>query len=81
MKDQNDIKTGELQLHDEQLRKPVGRPRVYASAAERQRAYRQRLKESGKRVVQRVMRDVRDASAPLVSDIIDLSEVRPAWRW
>lgn len=52
-----------------------GRPRQHASAAERQRAYRQRLKEQGRRVIQRVVADVRD-DKPLHSDIIDLSEVR-----
>lgn len=56
----------------------VGRPRKYASAAERQKAYRERLKAEGKRVVSRVMRDVRDTSAPLVSDVLDLSPVKGA---
>ena len=52
-----------------------GRPRQYASAAERQKAYRERLKSEGKRVVTRVMRDMR-GDAPLVSDVLDLSQVR-----
>jgi hypothetical protein len=52
-----------------------GRPRQYASAAEKQRAYRERLKAEGKRVITRVVRDVRD-DQPLQSDIIDLSETR-----
>lgn len=54
----------------------AGRPRKYASAADRQKAYRERLKADGKRVVSRVTRDVRDTSAPLVSDVLDLSEVK-----
>jgi hypothetical protein len=52
-----------------------GRPQQYASAAEKQRAYRERLKAEGKRVVARVVRDVR-GDQPLQSDIIDLSQVR-----
>lgn len=54
----------------------VGRPKKYANAAERQKAYRARLKERGKRVSSRVVPDRRDRSEPLKSDIIDLSEVR-----
>lgn len=69
-------KTPAPQQHDEQPRPGVGRPRQYASAAERQRAYRARLKEAGKRVITRVVRDVRDDARPLASDVIDLSEVR-----
>ena len=80
MKDENDNKTGELLPSDAKPRNPVGRPRVYTTAAERQRAYRERLKVGGKRVIQRVVRDVRDEARLLKSDIIDLSEVRPAWR-
>lgn len=59
-------------------KKSVGRPRLYADAAARQRAYRARLKGRGLRVVSRVVRDVRDVrdDAPLHSDIIDLSAVR-----
>lgn len=76
MKDKNDSKTGELLAQPQQESKGVGRPKVYASAAERQRAYRQRLKAEGKRVVSRVTRDVRDTSAPLVSDVLDLSQVK-----
>lgn len=53
-----------------------GRPRVYATAAERQRAYRQRLKLAGKRVLSRVVRDVR-VGVPLESNVIDLSAIRP----
>jgi|LSQX01.3.fsa_nt_gb hypothetical protein len=52
-----------------------GRKRIYANAAERQRAYRQRMKERGVRVVTTVVKDVRN-EAELKSDIIDLSEVR-----
>lgn len=58
-------------------RRVVGRPALYASQADRQRAYRQRLKERGMREVSRIVRDVRPAQ-PLRSDVIDLSEVR---RW
>ena len=77
MKDQNDLKTGEL-LPVVDAPRGVGRPRQYASAAERQKAYRQRLKEQGKRVVARVVRDVRNEAQPLVSDVLDLSAVRGA---
>lgn len=76
MKDKNDSKTGELLAQPQQESRGGGRPKVYASAAERQRAYRQRLKAEGKRVVSRVVRDVRDESQPLVSDVLDLSQVR-----
>lgn len=74
MKDKNDSKTGELLSGGEQPR-PVGRPKQYASAAARQKAYRERLKAEGKRVVSRVVRDVR-GDAPLVSDVLDLSQVK-----
>ena len=77
MKDENDQKTVDL-LTDLDTPRGVGRPRQYASPAERQRAYRQRLKEQGKRVVSRVVRDVRDEKKPLVSDVLDLSQVRGA---
>ena len=77
MKDENDQKTVDL-LTDLGVPRGVGRPRQYANAAERQRAYRQRLKEQGKRVVSRVVRDVRDEEKPLVSDVLDLSQVRGA---
>lgn len=53
--------------------KKRGRPRTYASAAERQRAYRQRLRARGLRVQTRV---VREDDAPLQSSIIDLSACR-----
>jgi len=52
-----------------------GRPRQHESAAARQKAYRERLKAAGKRVITRVVRDTREG-APLRSDVIDLSEVR-----
>lgn len=71
MKDPNDDKTGELQIS-----RSVGRPRVYTDAAERQRAYRARLKERGQRVITRIVTDTRDDSQPLRSEIIDLSAVR-----
>ena len=77
MKDQNDLKTGEL-LAIAEAPRGVGRPKQYESAAERQKAYRQRLKEQGKRVVSRVVRDVRNEAQPLVSDVLDLSAVRGA---
>jgi hypothetical protein len=73
MKDKSDSLTHELpELPTSQK---VGRPAKYANAAERQKAYRARLKESGKRVINRVVRDVRK-EAQLTSDIIDLSEVK-----
>ena len=81
MQDKNDAKTPDLldpAAAPGEAPRTVGRPRQYASPAERQRAYRQRLKAEGKRVVSRVVRDVRDTSAPLVSDVLDLSEVRGA---
>jgi hypothetical protein len=53
--------------------KKRGRPRKYASAAERQRAYRQRLQARGFRVQARV---VRADDAPLRSGVIDLSACR-----
>ena len=80
MQDKKDTKTGDLLCSAAAPAVPergvVGRPRQYADAAERQRAYRNRLKAEGKRVVSRVVRDVRDTSAPLVSDVLDLSQVK-----
>jgi hypothetical protein len=79
MKDHHDNKTLELPgMSPEQPTPNVkrGRPASYHSAAERQKAYRERLKAKGMRTISRVVRDVRDESVPLVSDIIDLSEVR-----
>ena len=78
MRDENDFKTAELLPADAAPRRGVGRPKQYESAAERQKAYRQRLKDQGKRVVSKVVRDVRDDTKPLVSDVLDLSAVRGA---
>jgi hypothetical protein len=72
MKDERDNKAADL--IGEPARRP-GRPAKHADAAARQKAYRERLKERGLREVKRVVRDVR-GPAPLVSDVIDLSEVR-----
>lgn len=74
MKDQHDSQTADL-LGEEQKR-GKGRPRKYADKAEKQRAYRAKLKAEGKRVVTRIVKDVRDQAAPLTSEIIDLSEVK-----
>ena len=57
------------------LPNPVGRPKQFASNAERQKAYRARLKANGKRVISRTVADVRGGQE-LRSDIIDLSEVK-----
>ena len=57
------------------LPNPVGRPKQFASNAERQQAYRARLKAQGKRVITKVVLDVREGTDQH-SDIIDLSEVR-----
>lgn len=78
MRDENDFKTAELLPADTAPRRGVGRPKQYENAAERQKAYRQRLKDQGKRVVSKVVRDVRDDTKPLVSDVLDLSAVRGA---
>lgn len=75
MKDPFDTVTPDL--YQEPEKRGRGRPAQYSSAAERQRAYRQRLKERGLREVKRIVRDVREPQ-PLQSDVIDLSEVR---RW
>ena len=78
MRDENDVKTAELLPADTAPKRGVGRPKQYESAAERQKAYRQRLKQQGKRVVSKIVRDVRDDTRHLVSDVLDLSEVRGA---
>lgn len=52
-----------------------GRKRKYVNNAERQRAYRERLKTKGYRTVTTIIKDVREGSE-LTSDIIDLSEVK-----
>jgi hypothetical protein len=75
MRDASDNKTPDLPEIGEPPRRR-GRPAKHGSAAERQRAYRERMKAEGKRVVSRVVADVRDQSRPLQSDIIDLSEVK-----
>lgn len=56
--------------------KTAGRPRQHADSAARQKAYRARQKAAGMREVKTMVRDVRNASKPLQSDIIDLSQVR-----
>ena len=53
----------------------IGRPKLYNSPAEKQKAYRERLKTNGKREVKRIVNDTRLPN-PLKSSIIDLSEVR-----
>lgn len=77
MKDQKDSKTPELSGVLQTKRGP-GRPRVYASAAERQKAYRDRVKARGLRDVHRLVRDVREP-LPLQSDVIALDHI-PEWR-
>lgn len=51
-----------------------GRPPKHANAAAKQKAYRERQKAKGLREVKRFVLDV---DAPLSSDVIDLSAVRP----
>lgn len=63
-----------LNLFDD-LPNPVGRPKQFGSNAEKQKAYRARLKAKGKRVITRTVTDTRNDSI-LKSDIIDLSEVK-----
>lgn len=75
MKDPRDNQTADL-LPEPEKKRGKGRPKQYATVAERQKAYRERMKAQGKRVVTRVVRDVRDQAAPLTSEIIDLSEVK-----
>lgn len=50
-----------------------GRPKKYATVAERQKAYRERLKANGFRVVSKVVKDTRNESQPLTDDVVDLS--------
>lgn len=79
MKDENDRVTLEmpgLLPEGEREKRGRGRPRQHADKAAKQRAYRERLKASGKRVLSVVVTDTRDESRPLTSDVIDLSEVR-----
>lgn len=59
-----------------EVKRGRGRPASHTDAAARQKAYRERLKAKGMRVVSRIVRDVRDDTKPLQSDIIDLSEVK-----
>ena len=75
MTDHHDSKTDD-ELPQATQPKRRGPAPKYANQAERQRAYRERLKERGLREVRHIVRDVRDTEAPLESDIIDLSEVR-----
>jgi hypothetical protein len=56
--------------------KKSGRPQKYADSAARQKAYRERMKAAGFREVKTMVKDMRDIDKPLVSDIIDLSQVR-----
>lgn len=75
---ENDVVTGKLPAAPQApAARGRGRPRLHATAAERQRAYRARLRARGLRVVSTIVRDVRDGS-PLHSDVLDLSQVR---RW
>lgn len=79
MKDENDRVTLEmpgLLPEEEGGKRGRGRPRQHADQAARQKAYRERLKASGKRVLSVIVTDTRDESKPLTSDVIDLSEVR-----
>lgn len=77
MKDEKDTLTPELLLV-EPMKRGKGQPKKHADQAAKQKAYRERLKADGKRVISRVVLDVRDESKPLTSDIIDLSAVRGA---
>lgn len=51
-------KLDNLDLFDD-LPNPVGRPRQFLNNAERQKAYRARMKANGKRVITRIVADVR----------------------
>jgi len=75
MLDEQDQAAAKMGL--EEAKRPRGRPRQHGSNAEKQKAYRARLKEKGMRVVSKVVRDVRRGQ-PLESSVIDLSAVR---RW
>ncbi|OIO75077.1 MAG: hypothetical protein AUJ57_00720 [Zetaproteobacteria bacterium CG1_02_53_45] len=75
MKDEKDTKTADFLINDTgTATKKAGRPRKFVDSAARQAAYRARLKNEGKRVVSRIVRDVRQ-EVPLTSQIIDLSAV------
>jgi len=78
MIDPADKKTLQLEFMTPASGRSVGRPAVYASAAERQKAYRERRKVAGFREVRRVVRDTRPGEQ-IKSDIIDLSAVSK-WR-
>lgn len=56
--------------------KKRGRPAKHVNAAARQKAYRERKKLEGMREIKHWVKDVRDNEQMLISDIIDLSEVR-----
>lgn len=71
MKDPKDQATADLLPAP----KKRGRPAKHGTQAEKQKAYRERLKEKGLRVVSKIVRDVRPEK-PLQSDVIDLSEVK-----
>lgn len=75
MKDEADKVTIDM-LGVEPEKRGRGRPRTHADQAARQKAYRERLKEAGKRVLSVIVTDTRDESKPLTSDVIDLSEVK-----
>ena len=78
MKDEKDTKTADLIPADKATaRKKAGRPRKFVDSAARQAAYRARLKNKGKRVVSRIVTDVRQ-EVQLTSQVIDLSAMR---RW
>lgn len=78
MKDEKDTKTADFLIDDTgTATKKAGRPRKFVDSAARQAAYRARLKDNGKRVVARIVRDMRH-KVLLTSQIIDLSAVR---RW
>lgn len=79
MKGKNDNVTVDMVGDSTTLEKKRGRPQKYVDAAARQKAYRERLRLAGMREVKTMVRDVRDSSKPLQSDVIDLSMVR-AWR-
>lgn len=78
MIDQNDQKTLDL-LPVTEEKKGKGRPRKHADAAAKQKAYREKLKADGKRVISRVTLDMRDETKPLHSEVLDLSVI-PAYR-
>lgn len=76
MKDERDNQTVDfLQNDSDAALKRAGRPRKYTDAAAKQAAYRARMKEQGKRVVSRVIKDVRSNELAR-STIIDLSACR-----